>query len=525
MLQRLPLGTSAFAGLRTLNYVYVDKTEYIYNLIQPEKQRFFLSRPRRFGKSLLVSTLKEVLSGNKDLFDSLWIAQSKYQWPKHGVIKLDFSELSSQNPDEFKYGLIDIFLEIGNQHGIIINISSGVVNAIFKQLVLALHAKFGRVAILIDEYDRPILHNLQNVEGALAMRSLIQDFFTAVKARDEYINFVFITGVSSFAKAGLFSGINNLKVISLNDKFSGICGYTDQEVDHYFTGHIQAWADSKSLAYSEVRSSTKNWYNGYRFGTDVPSVYNPFSLMNALDDQQFENFWFESGMPTFLVDELKKEYRKDRYHLFSTDNLEVTKESLGIFDIDSTPLTSLMFQTGYLTIAGYNSESNRYMLDYPNFEVKQSLQKYLFEVFAHLNAAQVAQLSGDLRAALNRQDLDAVIVLLKQLFAHIPYQLHIKEEKFYHALLQMICTTSGIKAQSEYSTDHGRIDLVLDLPNLLYVVEIKFNTTAEEALAQIEQRRYYDRFVHDGKSIILLGLAFNRQPGQFDVTYAAKKLA
>jgi len=389
--------------------------------------------------------------------------------------------------------------------------------------VLALHAKFGRVALLIDEYDRPILHSLHDIEYARAIRTLIQDFFTTVKSRDEYINFVFITGVSSFAKAGLFSGINNLKIISLNNKFSGICGYTDQEVDHYFAKHIKAWSDERGLSYSEMRSKIKNWYNGYHFGIDVPSVYNPFSLMNALDDQKFGNFWFQTSTMTFLVEELKKDIRQGEYKILNPTNFEVNEDSLGIFDIGAMPLPTLMFQTGYLTISGYNHETNLYTLDYPNLEVKVAFQKYLLQVFAHVDITSAGTLSAKLRVALNNGNVDEAISLLQQFFAHVPYQLHMPEEKFYHALLQMVCTASGIEAQSEYSTDHGRIDLILALPNMLYVTEIKFNRTADEALDQIMQRQYYERFIGCGKPVTLLGIAFKREPQIFEVTYATKK--
>jgi len=525
MLQKLPLGTSTFDGLRALHYVYVDKTKYIYDLINPGRQRIFLSRPRRFGKSLLVSTMKEILKGNRSLFSDLWIGQSSYAWEPHGVITLDFSDLSSQSLEECKYSLINMFAEVGKQYEITIDISSGVVNVVFGKLVLALHEKFGQVAVLIDEYDRPILHTLQNVERACAIRTLIQDFFTAAKARDQYIDFVFITGVSSFTKAGLFSGMNNLQVITLDEQYAGICGYTDQELDHYFAGHIQVWADKKSVSYAQLRQEIKTWYNGYHFGVDVLSVYNPFSLMYALYKQDFENFWFQSGTMTFLVEELKKAYRKQEYEEVDPEHFTATRDALGVFDIDRIRLPALMFQTGYLTITGYDSVHSEYKLGYPNLEVKVAFQKYLFEALTNVHAEYVAETASRLRTALDQINLDKTVVLIRQLFAHVPYQLHMPEEKFYHALLQMLCTVAGIKAQSEYSTDHGRIDLVLDLPNVLYVAEIKFNKPANEALAQIEERKYYERFLHCDKPIVLLGIAFRREPKKFEIAYVAKKLA
>jgi len=524
MLQKLPLDISTFAELRAKKYLYVDKTKYAYDLIMGGR-RFFLSRPRRFGKSLFISTLKEILSGNRDLFNDLWIGQEEsYPWTPHGVITLDFSNLSTQSLEECKHDLIRILAGAGRAYGIILDMHFQTVNDALERLVLALYEKFGSVAILIDEYDRPILHNLHNVERACAIRALIQDFFTAVKGHDQYINFVFITGVSSFTKAGLFSGMNNLLFITLDKQYARICGYTDEEVDHYFVGHIQAWADKQHVPYAKLRQEIKTWYNGYHFNIDVPSVYNPFSLMYALHKQDFENFWFQSGTMTFLVEELKKEARKHEYQVLNSGGFEEDKESLGIFDVGAIPLPTLMFQTGYLTLSSYDQESKLYKLDYPNLEVKSAFQKYLLEVFARLDAPSASRLSAKFRVALNNCALDKAITLLQQLFAHVPYQLHMPEEKFYHALLQMVCTASGMNAQSEYSTDHGRIDVVLDLPNVLYVAEIKFNKSAKEALAQIEEHRYYERFLSCSKPIMLLGISFKRQPGIFEIEYDAKQM-
>lgn len=318
-------------------------------------------------------------------------------------------------------------------------------------------------------------------------------------------------------KQGYYSGINNLQILTLNEKYSGICGYTDKEVDHYFTAHIDAWTQKDHIPYTELRQQIKMWYNGYHFDYNVPSVYNPFSLMNALHAQSFENFWFQSGTPTFLVDILKKEYRS-----FDPERLETSKDSLGIFEVGATPLITLMFQTGYLTIVDYNKESRLYKLDYPNLEVKVAFQKYLLEVFTRLDHIRVQNLAQDFRVALNHENIEEAVFLIKQLFTNIPYQLHSKEEKFYHALLLMVCITAGIKVQSEYSISHGRIDLVLDFPKIIYVIEVKFNKTAEEAMAQIEERKYYEPFMAMRKPITLLGLSFKREPNNFDITYVIK---
>lgn len=517
-MKKLPVDLSTLSHLIESDYVYVDKTEYAYNMITGGR-RFFLSRPRRFGKSLFVSTLKEILTANKNLFNELWIGKSDYEWREYGVINLDLSLLTIQDTTTFQNDLNRELRSIAQKHNITIDDTLHYPSGILKSLVHQLYERFGRVAILIDEYDSPILKSLHNELLSKEIRDIIQQFFTVIKGLDAQVQFVFITGVSSFAKAGLFSGINNLQLLTLDKRFGGICGYTDEEVNYYFTDRITAWAHEENISYDSLREQIKKWYNGYRFGNKVATVYNPFSIMHALNLQEFKNFWFQSGTPTFLVEVFKKDIQS-----FDPEKLTITEDSLGIFDIGHTPLTTLMFQAGYLTIVDYNSNTNRYTLDYPNEEVRISFQKYLLEVFAHINAAHAGELSLDLYEAFENKNIDEIVSLLYQLFAHVPYQLHSKEEKYYHSLFMMICIGAGIKVQSEYSTNLGRIDLVLEFPQRIYVIEVKFNDSAEKALAQIEERRYYERFITQKKEIILLGLAFKKEPKIFDITYATKIL-
>jgi hypothetical protein len=314
-LQKLSLSLSTFSRLRQLKCLYVDKTEYAYNLIMHEENRYFLSRPRRFGKSLFVSTLDEILRGHKKLFKDLWIAQSDYEWQEYGVIKLDLSKIEATTADNLRTGICRLLNGIAKRYELDIEVDAHKIDSALDSVAFALHEQFGRVALLIDEYDSPILKNLHDHEHARTIRQTLHSFFTGIKRLDEYINFVFITGVSSFAKAGLFSGMNNLEVLTLESEYAGICGYTDEELDHYFTAHMQAWSVAKKIPYTELRAKIKDWYNGYHFGVDTPSVYNPFSVMNAFKKQAFKNFWFESGRSNFLVEELTKEYRKKDYKI------------------------------------------------------------------------------------------------------------------------------------------------------------------------------------------------------------------
>lgn len=514
---KLPLDRSTFSVLRTLNYLYVDKTAYAYQLIT-RGHYYFLSRPRRFGKSLFVSTLYEILTGNRTLFNGLLISSTDYAWPEHGVIMLNFSGMKIEDKDSFDTSICLALQKTADNYELAIDLSSLSSTWALDKVVTQLHKRFGKVAVLIDEYDNPIVH-AQDFSRAKEIRDAMLKFFTAIKSLDAQIDFVFITGVSSFTKAGLFSGMNNLQIITLDPRYASICGYTQEEVDHYFVEHIDQWTSERDTPREKLRAEIKHWYNGYSFGVDVPKVYNPFSLMHALAKMILKNFWFQSGTPTFLVKELEKEYRRDEYRFFDPTTFRANEDSLGSFDVGATPLPALMFQSGYLTITGYDQSSGLYQLGYPNFEVQESTEKNLIALFVHVDIRTIETVCSDLEQALLNIDIEKAVEYMRNLFAHIPYQLHMKEEKFYHALLHMIFNVYGMNIVSEQPISHGRIDLITSLKNLLYVIEIKFNDTPENALKQIEDMGYYKPFIATGKRIILLGLSFNRSKKKFDIVY------
>lgn len=523
MLPKMPLDRSTFRTLRELQYLYVDKTKYAYDLITGG-HRYFLSRPRRFGKSLFVSTLQEILMGEKDLFEGLWIAQSDYQWQPYGVIKLDFSKIDTDTIEKLNKSLCNALSRVAHDYELITTVDQTSPAIALEDVSRALHKKFKRVAILIDEYDSPIVHLLKDPEKAQQARDSMRHFFSVIKSLDEYINFAFITGVSAFTRAGLFSGINNLQIITLANRFSGICGYTDHEVHQYFDDHIQAWAANKKIPADELRAQIKDWYNGYQFGENVPTVYNPFSLMNALATQSFKNFWIKSGTPTFLIEQLKEYYSQHGNLIVDFEGLEVSDDILQSFDIGEIPLPALLFQAGYITLSKYDEESDLFSLEYPNREVETAVKGYLLEIFTNLKTSAVRHISNQLRSALNNGNIDEMVAALLQLFSHVPYQIHLKDEKFYHALVQTACTAAGVKAQSEYSTSRGRADIQIETPKILYVIELKLNQPAELALQQIKERRYYEPFLQRGKIVMLLGLSFTREPKSFDITYAAETI-
>jgi len=523
-LQRLPLDLSTFRELRTSQYVYVDKTQYAYNLITGGR-RFFLSRPRRFGKSLFVSMLQEVLEGNKALFKDLWIERSDYPWHQHGVIVLDLSAIMVISIEVLRARVCELLQLNANRYNLNIVLNPTQPDSALEELVSALHAKFGRVAVLVDEYDSPILKHLNEPEQGSKIRDVLKNFFAAIKSLDASINFVFITGVSSFAKAGIFSGLNNLRIITLHEQWATVCGYTDQEIDHYFAPYIQAWADKENISYDDLRLQIKNWYNGYRFGEEAMPVYNPFSCMNAFDEQKFKNFWFTSGTPSFLVNELEKAHRASEMSLLELESIETTEDVLGIFDVGKTPLPALMFQTGYLTIASFDKENQAYRLGYPNYEVRTAAQKYLLAVYTNSDIESIVQLVLKLVSALKQKNIPEIVALIKARLTRVPYPLHEKAEKYYHSLLHVLFDAAGLKICSEYMTSHGRIDMIIELPVVNYLLEFKFDQSAQKALEQIEERKYYEALREKNKPIILLGLNFKRKKKEFDVEYESKEIA
>lgn len=507
----LPIDVSDFKTLISSNFIYVDKTKYIYDLFGGPYRYYFLSRPRRFGKSLFLSTLKEFFLGNKQIFEGLWISHAAYYWPQYPIIFLDFSMLNHRNPGALEQSLNEKLLEIANSYNVQLN--SLILENRFAELVQKL-AAINRVAILIDEYDSPIVNYLNNLTMAEANRDLLGNFFRVIKGLDQYIRAVFITGVSRFAKTSVFSGINNLNDISMNGDFAQIVGYSESEMTHNFEPFI------KSLNQPNLLEKLKYWYNGYRFSEKNIKVYNPFSVLYFFYTKDFKNFWFRSGTPTFLINLLRKQY----YDLADLQNFEVGIETISSFEVDSIPLLAILYQTGYLTIVDYNSETNTFKLDYPNEEVKQSFQRFILLALTKTEDSRFSAVISRMRNALINHDAALFCELLQSLFAHIPYLLYIKQERYFHSLLQLLASVLGLETHSELMTDKGRIDFVVTTPKDVYLFELKFNSDPELALQQILDRKYYERYKINEKRITLIGLNFKFVDKQLDVSWQIKSL-
>ena len=503
--KKLPIDVSAFNIMIENNYLYIDKTEIIHDLITGGRF-YFLSRPRRFGKSLFLSTLQEIFEGNKKLFKDLWIGKkNRYDWPIHPVIYLNFSDLTIATPEKLIDSLSWSLELIAQKYGIDLSKAPGPGSKI-KQLTYELFSKNG-VVILIDEYDYPLINTLKNIKIAEANREVLKNFFSVIKSLDKYLRAIYLTGVTKFSKTSIFSGLNNLNDITIDPRAAELLGYTQNEIDSYFAPYITKQAEYEDRDANAIKEEMKNWYNGYRFSRQDIRVYNPFSVLYYFEKKQLENYWFASGTPGFLIELLKNQYED----LENLEEAQLTSTSLGTFDIGSLPLISVLFQTGYLTINTYDKVKNKYTLTYPNEEVRESFKKYLLAALSHESVPTVEKLISALSNALKKNDLDSFCTILQTLIAQVPYQLHIPQERYYHSLFQLICSLLDIEAQSEVSTDKGRIDLVIETKTDVYIFEVKLNADADTALRQIEQRRYFERYLIKKKKITLIGLSFSRK--------------
>lgn len=504
-LQKLPIDVSAFDIMRADNYLYIDKTEIIHDLVTAGRF-YFLSRPRRFGKSLFLSTLQELFEGNKKLFKDLWIGkENRYDWAAYPVIYLNFSDLDIATSHELKMSLSWKLNAIAKKHGI--DVKDAPSPGLKIDMLVQELFKKNSVVILIDEYDYPLINNLDNLTVAKENRKVLKNFFSVVKSLDKYLRAIYITGVTKFSKTSIFSGLNNLNDLTTDPRAANLLGYTQYEIDTYFAPYIKKQADYEDLDENTIKQEMKKWYNGYRFSREDIKIYNPFSILYYLEKKELDNYWFESGTPGFLIELLTTQYED----LENLEKAQLSTRSLGTFDIESLPIITILFQSGYLTINSYNRITKKYTLTYPNAEVRESFKSYLLAAFSHETIPTVEKSISELGNALERHKVQEFCIILQSLLAQIPYQLHIKQERYYHSLFQLICSMLDINAQSEVSTNKGRIDLTIETKKHVYIFEIKLNESADKALQQIENRRYYERYIPKKKKITMVGLSFSRK--------------
>ncbi len=509
-MKKLPVGIQTFADMINEGYLYVDKTRHIADLIQAGKY-LFLSRPRRFGKSLLVSTLCEIFSGNKELFQGLYI-HDKIEWQPHPVIVFDFNGISFNDEEVFKASLSFFLDKTAGKYDIVLK--SRFIRDKFAELIEKTAEKTKqKVVILIDEYDKPIVHYIDNdIEKALKNREVLQDLFGVLKYSDAFLHFVFLTGVSKFARVSVFSDLNNLLDITLSKQFATLLGYTQNELESYFAQHIQMLCSELELKKPQLQAEIKTWYDGYSWNAK-DRIYNPFSILSLFAMQRFSNYWFATGTPALLI----KLIKQTRREVTEFENKTVSEIVFDSYDVDNLNIFALLFQAGYLTITHADTQDMQaeYTLNYPNFEVKQAFVTYLFDSFTDNGLEEIQPAARNLRRCLQADNLEGFMNLIRALFAKIPYPLHIEQEAYYHSLFYMISVLMGVEIDLEMLTDKGRIDGVLALADKIYIIEFKYgkagtkmDTLTNQAIKQIRAKNYEERFMNESRPRLLLGVGF-----------------
>ncbi len=501
--RRYPIGIQNFEQLRNNNCVYIDKTELIYKLTHSDSV-YFLSRPRRFGKSLLVSTLEAYFQGKKHLFEGLAMERLETEWTEYPVLHMDFSRRKYTDEDKLNELLniqISHWEELYGSDEKEYSFSGR-----FEGVIRRAYEKTGRqVVVLIDEYDSPLLDTNSNPALQQKLRNTVRDFFSPLKGMGQYLRFLLLTGISKFSQLSIFSELNNLQNISMRDDFSALCGITEMELLTDLKPDIQRMADANNETYEEACAHLKKQYDGYHFSKNCEDIYNPFSLFNALNAKDYKNFWFSTGTPTFLIELLQEA----DFNVRDLEGIEATDEE---FDAPTEQIQSpipVLYQSGYLTIKGYDPDFQIYTLAYPNKEVRKGFIENLLPTYVHRarenNTFYVVSFIRDLR----KGDIESCLERTRSFFASIPHDLENKTEKHYQTIFYLLFRLMGQYVDVEVQSAIGRADVVLKLSDAIYVFEFKFDGTPEEALAQIESKNYAIPFQSDGRRIVKIGVNFD----------------
>jgi hypothetical protein len=505
--RKLPAGIQDFEDLRTNGYLYVDKTEYVYRLVTMGKP-YFLGRPRRFGKSLFLSTLKAYFLGKKELFEGLAIAALEKEWIEYPVIYLDINKTVYKNPQSFENSLNVLLGEYEDEWKIENTLADASLR--FNRLISAVAGQAGRkVVVLVDEYDKPLVNTLDDPVLNNKIRDVLKGFYGILKSADASLRFVFLTGVTKFSKVSVFSDLNHLVDISMNKQYAGICGISESELTACFQPEIQALADGLGDTYETTLAKLKKHYNGYHFAKASEGMYNPFSLLNTFVRGDFGNYWFETGTPTFLVKMLKDL----DFDVKSLENgVRIAMNSITDYRAGDTNPVPLLYQSGYLTIKDYDSMFNEYILGLPNEEVKYGFFNELLPVYMPGKDVRGEFYAAEFVRDLMAGDVDGFMNRLKAFFAGIPYELNNKEEKHFQTVFFVLFRLMGQFIEAEPRSAAGRADAVVTTRDTVFVFEFKITgrSTAEKALQQIDGKGYTIPYTAGGKKIVKVGVEFSR---------------
>ena len=498
-----PVGIQSFEKIREGGYCYIDKTSLIYSLVK-SGQYYFLSRPRRFGKSLLISTLEAYFLGKKELFKGLAMEGLEKDWTTHPVLHLDLNTQKYDTPE----ALNNVLEENLNYWESLYGASESEIGVArrFNGIIRRAAEKAGqKVVVLVDEYDKPMLQAIGNGPLLTDYRNTLKAFYGALKSNDNYLRFALLTGVTKFSKVSVFSDLNNLMDISLSNRFANICGITENELYRDLEEDIRLLAEANGMNETEARQTLKEWYDGYHFAENTEDIYNPFSLLNTLAEMKFGSYWFETGTPTFLVELLQR----SKYDLHRLTEEMATADSLGGIDTMETNPVPILYQSGYLTIKGFDKEFRTYELGFPNKEVEEGFTKFLLPNYASLSSGNPSFEISSFVREVRGGNIDAFMRRLQSFFADTPYELARDLERHYQNVLFIVFKLLGFYTRAEYRTSNGRIDMVVKTDRYIYVMEFKLDGTAEEAIRQINEKGYAAPFTSDGRTLYKIGVNFS----------------
>ena len=511
----MPIGVQSFEAMITGNYVYVDKSYFIPKM-EKLSRAYFLARPRRFGKSLFLSMLQAYFEGRKELFKGLAIekikAEKKEEWKKYPVLKLD---LNAQEYTKFEHLTTILNYHIDEwSHIYDIECKYENVATAFSYIIRTLYEKFGeKVVVLVDEYDKPLIATLKNEELHEQYRATLKAFYSVIKSSGDYIHMSFLTGVTKFSKVSIFSDLNNLADITLQSEYSTICGITQEELEKYFAFNIEEMAKKDDISYSEMIEKLKKKYDGYHFSEDLIGIYNPFSLCNAFETKKMGDYWFESGTPTFMVRLLEQKF----FTIPDLEgNVEMSSKLFEEYRITSENIAPLLFQTGYLTIKTYEERYDNYTLGFPNDEVRYAFLDRLMNVYIKAyDPSSAPFMVGKFVKSMERGDIDQVLTLTKSLIASIPYDSFPEDKQFlrehnYQTAIYLIFHLMGEYVRTEVQSSSGRSDVEVETQDAIYIFEFKLGGKPADAIAQIKEKGYAEKYESSNKNIYLIGVSINR---------------
>jgi len=514
-IRKMPIGIQSFEDIRRDNYVYVDKTEIVYRLVTMGKP-YFLSRPRRFGKSLLISTLEAYFLGKKELFNGLAIEKLEQDWPTYPVLHLDLNAEKYDSPEALNK-ILELHLnrweDTYGKRG-----SETTLSGRFANIIRHANQQTGhQVVVLIDEYDKPLLQALGNEELLDTYRSTLKAFYGVLKSADPFLKFVFLTGVTKFAQISVFSDLNQLKDISMHSDYINVCGITQDELAANFATELKRIAEKNNITEKEAIASMKRKYDGYHFNGDTTGIFNPFSVLNALDSLEFDYFWFQTGTPTFLVELLKKSEYDLRKPI---DGLETQAYAFTEYRADAHNPIPLIYQSGYLTIKDYDREFQLYKLEFPNEEVRYGFLSFIAPFYTSITDDDKGFYIGKFIQELRAGKVDAFLTRLRAFFTDFPYELNVRTERHYQVVFYLVFKLMGQFCEAEVRSARGRADAVVKTKDYIYVFEFKLDGSAFDALEQIEHTGYLIPYTADGRQLVKVGVSFDageRNIGEWEI--------